>query len=201
MGQWLSPLTWKLSNTLPSEVTGLKRERDAHPVEVMLAHRMKISAKIDRLVASVEVSPGPRPMPHRATTIAKFGRPGELVRLWAVSPPEQQGDKWCGHELEVNEQGRLSREGGAVAIEHGQMLLSLHIRRTEGGEVINTYGAGDFDRADLSLKVTPLVSKSGRECKVKDMYSIFNREWTGKATTAGLSRSISWVQAAGYKGN
>ena len=74
-----------------------------------------------------------------------------------MSPPEQQGDKWCGHELEVNEQGRLSREGGEVTIEHGQMLLSLHIRRTEGGEVINTYGAGDLNRADLPLKVTPLV--------------------------------------------
>ena len=39
VGQWLSPVTWTLSNTLPSDVTGLKRERDAYPVEVMLAHR------------------------------------------------------------------------------------------------------------------------------------------------------------------
>ena len=57
-----------------------------------------------------------------------------------------------------------------MTIEHGRMLLSLHIRRTEGGEVINTYGTGDFNRSDLSLKVTPMVSKSGMECKVKDMY-------------------------------
>ena len=62
---------------------------------------------------------------------------------------------------------------------------------------INTCGAGDFNRADLSLKVTPLVSKSGMECKIKDMYSIFNREWAGKGETAGLARMISWVQAAG----
>ena len=201
VGQWLSPVTWKLSNTLPADVLGLNRERDSNPVEVMLVNRMKISAKIERLVARVEGPPGPRPLPHRVTTIAKFGRPGEMVKLWTVSPPLEHGGKWCGNELEVNEQGRLSREGGAVAIEHGQMLLSLHIRRTEGGEFINTYGAGDFNRADLSLQVTPMVSKSGMECKVKDMYNFFNREWAGKAKTSGLDRMISWVQAAGYKGN
>ena len=50
---------------------------------------------------------------------------------------------------------------------------------------------GDFNRTDLSLKLTPLVFKSGMECKVKDMYSIFNREWAGEAKTSGLDRMIS----------
>ena len=113
----------------------------------------------------------------------------------------QQGGTWSGHELEVDEQGRLIREGRAVYIEHSQMLLSLHIRVTEKSERMNTYGAGDFDRADLKLQVTPELSKAAWECKVEDMYRIFNRTWARRAKTAGLDRMTAWVQAAGYKGN
>ena len=205
VGQILSPVEWKIPSSLPEDPTGVKRYPDAEEAPLRLVDRMNLSARVSDLVKESHLeseTTEPRPTLPGTRIIMSFdGQAGELRHrpvFWNVTPPVTEGDPWQGTQLDLDTQGIWSTTERRSSFTLQQISESLHVGRNAEGDILNTYGAGDVDLDRLKLQDGKNKTPA-KECKVKDLYRVFNKKWCGPTEkTAGLARMTAWVRSTGH---
>ena len=206
VGQLLSPVTWKVPNSLPVDEQGLHRYPSTLTLAMELSTRMLLSSKIQHLITSCQLEDavaGPRPMALGAVTILTFAGPSggntHQPVVWQIFPG---GTEWSGYQLQADIQGQWTQRGKQGTFTQDQVQQSMRLARSPEGVVWNTYGAGDTNLEKLNLKAPNGSGRPAHECKVKDFYRCLNREWHGShVATAGLARVGEWVKSTGYTGS
>ena len=205
IGQLLSPMTWKIPNTLPADVEGLQRNPSAFPVTLELSSRMLVSSKIQGLITASKLTSAttsPRQMPAGTAIIITFEGPragnSHQPIVWQVEPVGPDA-VWTGYQLQADIQGRWEQRGEERQFTEEQVRNSTRLSRSPEGMVWNTCGAGDTNLEHLSLQTPNKTSRPAIECKVRDFYQNINRGWHGSLVApAGLARMIEWVESTGY---
>ena len=205
VGQILSPVEWKIPSSLPEDPTGVKRYPDAEEAPLRLVDRMNLSARVSDLIKESHLeseTTEPRPTLPGTRIIMSFdGQAGELRHrpvFWNVTPPVTEGDPWQGTQLDLDTQGIWSTTERRSSFTLQQISESLHVGRNAEGDILNTYGAGDVDLDRLKLQDGKNKTPA-KECKVKDLYRVFNKKWCGPTEkTAGLARMTAWVRSTGH---
>jgi len=205
VGQMLSPVEWKIPAHLPMDPSGGRRYPDAETVVLRLVDRMNLTARVSDLIKEAHmesVTADPRPLRPLSGIIMSFdGAAGELQHLpvlWKVEPPVVDGDLWQGKQLDLDRQGKWNTTERRSTFTQQRIAESLHVGWTMEGDILNVYGAGDVDLDRMKLydgkNSTPV-----KECRVRDLYRVFNKKWCGPAEkTAGLTRITGWVRSTGY---
>ena len=191
IGQLLSPLTWKIPNTLPADVEGLQRNPSALPVTLELSSRMLVSSKIQGLITASKLTSAttsPRQMPAGTAIIITFEGPragnSHQPIVWHVKPGGPDA-VWTGYQLQADIQGRWEQRGEERQFTQEQVLHSTRLSRSPEGMVWNTCGAGDTNLEHLSLQTPNKASRPAIECKVRD-FSI--------RILIGAGMAVSWPQ-------
>ena len=206
IGQLLSPMTWKIPNTLPADLEGLQRYPSALPMTLELSSRMLVSSKIQGLITASKLASAttsPRQLPLETALIITFegtkaGNTHQPV-VWQVKLGSGPGAVWEGCQLQADIQGRWAQRGEERQFTQEQVRHSTRLSRSPEGVVWNTCGAGDTNIEHLSLQTPNKTSRPAIECKVRDFYQNINRGWHGSlGAPAGLTRMIEWVESTGY---